>query len=122
MGLCPRRCGGGNWELKEEFLEIDGLVIEEGSGRTLRCLSPPCAKPFCFEGRTGDLSAPGGVATFLKVMVHSISSPANTVDSFHCTKTRMFVDMVGVVDVADVLRKRSADGSWVGPSRSGFIT
>lgn len=122
MGLCPRRCGGGNWELKEEFREIDGLVVEEGSGRTLRCLSPPCAKPFCFEGRTGDLSAPGGVAIFLKVMVHSISSPANTVDSFHCTKTRMFVDMVGVIDVADVLRKRSADGSWVGPGRSGFIT
>lgn len=32
---------------------------------------------------------------FLKVIVHSMSSPANMVDSFHCTKTRMVDDMVG---------------------------
>ena len=38
---------------------------------------------------------PSGRATFLKVMVHSMSSPANTVESFHCTNTRMFdADMV----------------------------
>lgn len=33
---------------------------------------------------------------FLKVMVHCTSSPANTVESFHCTNTRIFdEDMVG---------------------------
>jgi len=32
---------------------------------------------------------------FLNVMVHSTSSPANTVASFHCTNTRIFEgDMV----------------------------
>lgn len=33
--------------------------------------------------------SPGGRAMFLKVMIHSISSPANTVGSFQCTKARM---------------------------------
>jgi hypothetical protein len=71
---------------------MEGLVVE-GTGGNLRCLSPPGANPFCL--RTGERSCPAGAATFLNVMVHSTSSPANTVASFHCTNTRMFdADMV----------------------------
>jgi hypothetical protein len=71
---------------------MEGLVVE-GTGGSLRCLSPPGAKPLCL--RTGERSCPAGAATFLKVMMHSTSSPAKTVASFHCTNTRMFdADMV----------------------------
>jgi hypothetical protein len=91
-GLWARRCGGGFCEPKEEFLDIEGLV-EGWEGGSLRCLSAP-ANPFCLV-RNGERSRPLGGATFLKVMVHSMSSPANTVESFHCTNTRMFEVMVG---------------------------
>ena len=92
-GRCPRRCEGGNWDAKEELRDTEGLV-EECTGGSLRCRSPPVAKPFCL--RAGERSRPSGGATFLKMIVHSISSPANTVESFHCTNTRMFdADMVG---------------------------
>ena len=87
---------------------MDCLVVEDCTGGSLRCRSPPAGKPFCFDGRTGDRSAPGAGATFLNVIVHSMSSPAKTVDSFHCTNTRMFEDMVGergAVDSADVGRR-----------------
>jgi hypothetical protein len=96
-GRCPRRCGGGNWEAKEELRETEGRADEwtAGSSFMLRWRSPPVAKPFCLLG--GERSRVASVgATFLKVMVHSTSSPANTVGSFHCTNTRMFdADMVG---------------------------
>lgn len=92
-GLWLRRCcAGPPREVKEELRETEGRV-EECTGGSLRCRSPPGAKPFAF--RFGDLSRPSGRAVFLKVIVHSISSPANTVEFFHCTKTRMFEDMIG---------------------------
>jgi len=92
-GRCPRSCDGGSCEAKDELRDTEGRV-EEWTGGSLRCLSPPVPKPFCL--RTGERSRPSGGATFLKVMVHSMSSPANTVESFHCTNTRMFdADMVG---------------------------
>lgn len=91
-GRWPRRCRGGFCETNDEFREAVGRV-EECTGGSLRCRSPPGAKPFC--RRTGDRSRPSGNATFLKVMVHSMSSPANTVAFFHCTNTRIFeADMV----------------------------
>jgi hypothetical protein len=91
-GRCARRCGGGICEDKEDFLDMEGLV-EEWTGGSLRCLSAP-VNPFCLV-RSGDGSRPLGGATFLKVMVHSMSSPANTVEFFHCTNTLMFEVMVG---------------------------
>lgn len=79
-------------ETKEELRDIEGLV-EEWTGGSLRCRPPPGAKPLCL--RAGDGSRPSGFATFLKVIVHCTSSPANTVESFHCTNTRIFdEDMV----------------------------
>lgn len=66
--------------------------VEEWTGGSLRCRSPPGANPFCL--RAGDRSRPSGGATFLNVIVHSMSSPANTVGFFHCTNTRIFEDMV----------------------------
>lgn len=86
----PRRCGEpGIWERKDELRDID-----EWTGGSLRWRSPPGAKPLCL--RAGEGSRPSGLATFLKVMVHCTSSPANTVESFHCTNTRIFdEDMVG---------------------------
>ncbi len=38
---------------------------------------------------------------FRNVMTQLMSSPANTVDSFHCTKARMFDD-------ADIVEERAA--------------
>ena len=73
---------------------MDGRV-DECTGGSFRCRSAPTGKPFCLAGRAGDFSAPAGGATFSNVMVHSTSSPANTVDSFQFTNTRMFEDMVG---------------------------
>lgn len=40
--------------------------------------------------RSSSSRSPGGRAMFLKVMMHSISSPAYTVGSFQCTKARIF--------------------------------
>jgi hypothetical protein len=77
----------------------------------LRCRSPPGAKPFC--ARPGERPRPSGKATFLKVMVHSTSSPANTVAFFHCTNTRMFE--------ADMVRSVLGAGCGVGSSSSGFF-
>lgn len=54
-------------ETKDELRDIDGLV-EEWTGGSLRCRSPPGAKPLCL--RAGDGSRPSGLATFLKVIVH----------------------------------------------------
>lgn len=36
-----------------------------------------------------------GLATFLKVMLHLMSSPAKTVWSFQCIKTRMLLELSG---------------------------
>jgi hypothetical protein len=92
VGRWPRRFGGGLCDTNDELRDMEGLVVE-GTGGSLRGLSPPGAKPFCL--RNGERSCPADAATFLKVMVHSTSSPANTVASFHCTNTRMFdADMV----------------------------
>lgn len=93
-GPWPRKCGEpGICETKDELRDMDGRV-EEWTGGSLRCRSPPRAKPLCL--RAGEGSRPPGLATFLKVMVHCTSSPANTVESFHCTNTRIFdEDMVG---------------------------
>jgi hypothetical protein len=109
-GRCPRRCGGGSWDAKEELRDIEGLV-EECTGGSLRCRSPPVAKPFCF--RAGERSRPSGRATFLKVIVHSMSSPANTVESFQCTNARMFD--------ADMVERTSGTGCGRGSSSSGAI-
>lgn len=111
-GLCPRRCCGGNCEANDELRDIEGRV-DEGTGGSLRCRSAP---------GLGDRSRPMGTATFLNVMVHSMSSPANTVESFHCTKTRMVDDMVGVVGEARALAAagRGVIGSsWVGSNNCG---
>lgn len=91
-GRWPRCCCEGPRDVKEELRETEGRV-DECTGGSLRCRSPPGAKPLPL--RSGDLSRPSGVAVFLKVIVHSMSSPANTVEFFHCTKTRMFEVMVG---------------------------
>lgn len=92
-GRWPRRCGDpGMCETKDELREMDGF--EEWTGGSLRWRSPPGRSPFCL--RAGERSRPSGLATFLKVMVQCTSSPANTVESFHCTNTRMLdADMVG---------------------------
>lgn len=98
VGRWPRRCCGGPCDAKDEFRETEGRV-DECTGGSLRWRSPPGAKPFAL--RIGERSRPPGGATFLNVMVHSMSSPANTVEFFHCTKTRMFEAMVaGAVEDA----------------------
>lgn len=92
-GRWPRACGGGTCEANDELRDTEGLV-DECTGGSLRCRSPPWVKPFCLGA--GERAGPSTGATFLKVIVHSMSSPANTVESFHCTNTRMFdADMVG---------------------------
>jgi hypothetical protein len=102
-GRCPRTWAGGGCDAKDDLRDTEGLVEGWTGGGSLRCLSPPGAKPFCL--RVGERSRPSGVAVFLNVMVHSMSSPANTVASFHCTNTRMFdEDMVwGVSDAGCVV-------------------
>jgi hypothetical protein len=97
--------------VKEELRDTEGLV-EECSGGSLRCRSPPVAKPFCL--RVGERSHPSGGATFLKVIVHSMASPANTVESFHCTNTRIFdADMVGRTSGTGCDRVSSSSGAAV---------
>jgi len=94
--------------VKDELRDTDGLV-EEWTGGSLRCRSPPGAKPFCLCA--GERSRPSGGATFLNVIVHSMSSPANTVASFHCTNTRIFEgDMVRRVDDAGCVIVGSSSG------------
>jgi hypothetical protein len=56
-------------ETKEELRDIDGLV-DEWTGGSLRCRSPPGAKPLCLRAGDGSRSRPSGFATFLKVIVH----------------------------------------------------
>lgn len=59
-------------------------------------LGKPGAKLFA-ESKLGDVRDDAGVvATFLNVIWHSISSPAKTVCSVHCTKTLMLVNGVEV--------------------------
>jgi hypothetical protein len=57
------------------------------------CLSP-VANPLDAGGCNDDFDGTGVVATFLKVIWHSISSPAKTVCSVHCTKTLMLLSGV----------------------------
>jgi hypothetical protein len=79
----PLTGGGG--------LEVKVLLFLTCAIGDFRCLSPPAAKPFVEGGCSSVLGGGGFDATFLKVIWHSTSSPANTVCSFHCTKTRMLV-------------------------------
>jgi hypothetical protein len=60
------------------------------------CLSPPDAKPLAADGCSDAFDGAGTVAIFLKVIWHSISSPAKTVCSVHCTKTLMLVDCADI--------------------------
>lgn len=101
-GRWPRRCGGGGapccCELRLVWRDTDGRV-DDCTGGSLRWRSGPGAN---LGGLGLCVFVRCGAATFLKVMVHSTSSPANTVESFHCTKTRMLegVDMVRMAEGA----------------------
>jgi hypothetical protein len=86
--------------------------VEECTGGSLRCRSTACLRGL------GGFSCPLGVATFLNVIVHSTSSPANTVESFHCTNTRMVDDMVGIVVVGGA-RAWAAERMLGGRSSAG---
>jgi hypothetical protein len=111
-GRCPRRRGGGGfWDAYDEFRDTEGRV-DECTGGSLRCRSPPGASPFCL--RAGERSRPSGRATFLKVIVHSTSSPANTVAFFHCTNTRIFEEDM-------VWREDGAGCGIVGSSSRTFV-
>lgn len=50
---------------------------------------------FSLDSSVSSFCAPPTLAVFLKVMMHSISSPEKTVGSFHCTNARMLLDGVG---------------------------
>jgi hypothetical protein len=121
-GRCPRTWAGGGCDAKDDLRDTEGLVEGWTGGGSLRCLSPPGAKPFCL--RVGERSRPSGVAVFLKVIVHSMSSPANTVGFFHCAKTRMFEAMVGGAVEDAGCRMRAAHRWWccsdMAPARSGL--
>jgi hypothetical protein len=65
------------------------------------CLPPPDVKPLAAEGCSDVFDGAGTVAIFLKVIWHSISSPAKTVCSVHCTKTLMFVNGVDISVIGD---------------------
>ena len=76
---------------------VDRCPLPECPGRGFRgepfltCagfLGPPDGKGLRVEGCDVRGGA-GAVATFLNVILHSISSPAQTVCSFHWTKTLM---------------------------------
>jgi hypothetical protein len=99
VGLCPflKFCGK-----IRGFLEILGLVAAV-NGAIFRCRSPT---PFCWTARDGDRSASALRATFLKVMIHSTSSPANTVDWANWIETRMFEG--GFEDMVGMARRRSS--------------
>lgn len=124
-GRWPRRWGwgGGFCDTNDELREAEGLV-EEWTGGSLRCLSPPGANPFCLRVGERSRACPSGRATFLKVIVHSTSSPANTVAFFHCTNTRMFeADMVwrgGVVDAGCRVERRSSSDVWLVKRHDAF--
>lgn len=91
-GRWLRAIWGGGWaETNDELRDIVGLV-EEWTGGSLRWRS------WCLVGGDddddddsdgGSVSRGCGGATLRKVIVHSMSSPAKTVESFHRTKTRM---------------------------------
>ena len=86
-GRCPfLKCSGKVGGFRESFGRV-----EAANGAIFRCLSPnPC--PLCTPDRAGDLSAPGRRATFLKVITHSTSSPANTVDCVNSMDARILED------------------------------
>lgn len=79
--------GGGSCEANDELRDTVGRV-DECTGGSLRWRSPPFTKPCCLDA--GERARPSAAATFAKVMVHSMSSPANTVESVQRTNTRMF--------------------------------
>lgn len=70
-------------------IELFLLWGADGTYEALLLLTAPLAadglslSPF-------SMALPGVGATFLNVMIHSISSPAYTVGCFQCTKARMF--------------------------------
>jgi len=83
---CPRFGGVG--------LGLSVLLFLSCGGAPFLCLSPAGAKPFAGGGCSEVLGVAGLVAIFLKVIWHSMSSPAKTVCSVHCTKTLMLVDIL----------------------------
>lgn len=58
------------------------------------CMGVTFREPLCWEVEEGLGSLPGSGAVFLNVIVHSISSPANTVDFVKCTEARMYEDVI----------------------------
>ena len=97
-----------------DSIEVIGAVLNEKVGRwplvgsvgagpkvlgltcagAFLCPSPPGAKPLMAACCSDVLEDAGVVAIFLKVIWHSISSPAKTVCSVHCTKTRILLNGV----------------------------
>lgn len=82
---CPLFDGGG--------FELDLILFLTCGVGLFRCLSPG-ANPLAGVGCNVVLDGAGLVATFLKVIRHSTSSPAKTVCSVHCTETRILVNDV----------------------------
>lgn len=92
------------------------------------CLSAPTAKPLVGRGRKDDVEGVVVDATFLKMISHSTSSPANTVCSVHRTKTRMLLVLAcGIMAPAWTWRlklllfegEQCAGHEWNGRSCSG---
>jgi hypothetical protein len=79
--------GGEGRGLRVEFVLICAVGV-------FLCLPPPDANPLAADGCSDAFDGAGTVATFLKVIWHSTSSPAKTVCSVHCTKTLILVNGV----------------------------
>lgn len=110
VGLCPLPCETCLTPVTDgALLPVPGLV---GTSELLLLCAAEGARPKPLDrgvcgSSSSSCSCPGGTATFLNVMMHSISSPAYTLGSLHWTNARMFEGKGGagmVVEVREQLR------------------
>lgn len=116
-GLCPLLCGAPETEAVRLggpcafACTMDDLLLWPPACGAIDCLLSPLGPDVCDAPRS--LARSGGSAMFLKVMMHSISSPAYTFGSLQRTKARIFEGGAagGILEVSVLASRRNASSN-----------